>query len=272
MQTNNELKRLCEIMAKLRSPEGCPWDQQQTLASLKPFLLEEAYETWDAIDDAVADPSPTHQLQHLEELGDLLMQIVFQAQIQSEAGAFDMADVCRTLSEKLIRRHPHVFGDADKNLEAINARWEQIKEEERRQKGVQRTSIFDGIPKAMPAFSRSVANSKVTADVGFVWPNAQGAFLQLQSEVEELKEAMQLGATRDIEHELGDVMLASIELSRYLNLDAEQTLAEANKRFETRFRHVESAVAEDGSTLKSTSLEAYAYYWKKAKAATKQGY
>lgn len=264
-----KLETLCGLMAKLRAPGGCSWDRKQTLSSLKRYLIEETFETIDAIDELEANPSEHTEHEHLEELGDLLLQIVFQAEIQREKGVFDMGDVCQVLSDKLIRRHPHVFGD-DENFDSDkNPHWERIKEEERQSKGTKRNSVLDGIPKSMPALWRATKVNGKAAEVGFDYPDYKGPLLQLKSEVAELEEVIHSSDLKKIEHELGDIFLACVDIAHHMKLDPEQTLKEANRRFETRFRHVEASIKADGKELTQTSADEYETYWKRAKLETK---
>lgn len=259
----HELEKLLEIMAILR--EKCAWDKKQTLTSLKPYLVEETYETIDAIDDLEKDPSDKNRKQHMEELGDLLLQIVFQSQIQTEKGAFGFADVCRALSEKLIRRHPHIFGDEKGFDPESNPHWEKVKAEERKAKGDKRDSIFDGIPRSMPALARAKHLNGKAAEAGFDWPDYHGPLNSLKGEVDELVEAIESTDKHHIEHELGDVMLACVSIARHLKLDPEHTLKVAGARFEKRFRHVEASIKADGKALTDTSADEYDVYWEHAK-------
>lgn len=265
----SELEALCSLMAKLRSPEGCGWDRKQTLGSLKRYLIEETFETIDAIDEVESAPSPQSRQEHLEELGDLLFQIVFQTEIQREQGFFDMGDVCRVLGDKLKRRHPHIFGD-DKHFDSdINPHWERIKAEERERKGTKRDSILDGIPKSMPALHRAKQMNAKAAEVGFEWPDHHGPLRQLKSEVVELEEVIHGDNIHEIEHELGDIMLACVDIARHMKLDPENTLKTAVSRFEKRFRHMESTIKSEGGELTSTSEDDYEKYWQRAKKETK---
>src|SRR5688572_25560171 len=170
-QIGSELDRLCELMATLRGPSGCGWDKKQTLSSLKRYLVEETYETIDAIDELEKSASDAAVKEHLEELGDLLLQIVFQSEIQREKGLFNMGDVCNAISEKLLRRHPHIFGDEAKDASDQNPHWERIKEQERAIKGIDRQSALDGIPKSMPALLRAKLMTIKASEVGFDWPD-----------------------------------------------------------------------------------------------------
>jgi MazG family protein len=265
----NALLTVCDLMAKLRAPDGCGWDRKQTLSSLKRYLIEETFETIDAIDEVERAPTEHAVREHLEELGDLLLQIVFQTEIQREKGLFHMGDVCKVLSDKLRRRHPHIFGD-DKNFDSeSNPHWERIKEQERQSKGTKRESILDGVPKSMPALFKAKHNNAKAAEVGFEWPDVKGPMLQLRSEVEELEEVIHGPDIGKIEHELGDIMLACVDIARHMKLDPEATLQEANRRFEKRFRHMEVSIKADGKALSDTSADDYEKYWQRAKLETK---
>lgn len=264
----SELQRLCNIMTQLRAPGGCGWDRKQTLSSLKKHLIEETYETIDAIDDVTNDPSEVNIREHKEELGDLLFQIVFQAEIQRESGAFEMNDICRTLSEKLVRRHPHIFGEESKDTSDTNPHWERIKEQERASKGTERLSALDGVPKSIPGLMRAKMLATRASEVGFDWPDYQGARDKLLEEVGELKEVVDGPDRAKIEHELGDVMLACVDLARHLDLDAEAVMRAATSRFESRFRHMELMVKSEGKVLSSTPLDELERHWQRAKRET----
>jgi MazG family protein len=261
----NELQQVCELMQTLRAPGGCSWDRKQTLSSLKRYLIEETYETIDAIEELEANPSEHAQREHLEELGDLLLQIIFQSEIQRQAGIFDMGDVCRVLGEKLKRRHPHIFGD-DPNFDSdSNPHWERIKAEERTKKGVSRESIFDGIPNSLPAIHRAAQLDRKMAEVGFDWPDYEGALKSLKEEVIELDEVIHSEDLPHIEHELGDIMLACVSIAHHKKLDPEVTMKKAGRRVENRFRHIEAAIKAEGKELKGTSPEEFTRRWKEAK-------
>lgn len=260
-----ELKQLCDLMTKLRSPDGCGWDRKQTLNSLKPYLIEESYETIDAIDELEHSPSEAAVKEHLEELGDLLLQIVFQSEIQREKGLFHMGDVCRVISEKLIRRHPHIFGDDPGKAIEDNPHWERIKEKERSEKGKDRESVLDGIPKSMPALLRAKLITAKASEVGFDWPDQVGARAKLSEELNELDEVIGGSNREKIQHELGDVMLACIDVARHLKLDPEFTLQKANQRFESRFRRMEQEIKADGKAVIELSIDEMEVYWQDAK-------
>lgn len=265
---NNELEQLCGIMTKLRAEGGCGWDRKQTLSSLKRYLIEEAYETIDAIDEVERNPCKLSINEHCEELGDLLFQIVFQSEIQREKNAFDMADVCRAISAKLIRRHPHIFGSEDNTAGDDNPHWEKIKETERAEKGAIRESALDGIPKSAPPLTRASMLGAKASTVGFDWPDYRGSLAKLHEEVLELDEVVHGSDRSKIEHELGDIMLSCIDLARHLGFDAETTINKANKRFETRFRHMENIVKIEDKSLNSLSQSQLEEYWQQAKLQT----
>ena len=247
------MQRLVDIMDRLLGPGGCPWDREQTLDSLRPYLVEETYEVLDAL--ARGDVEG-----HCEELGDLLMQIVFHAAIRRAEGAFDLDDVVDGISDKLVRRHPHVFGDtagvdtADKVL----AQWDQIKEAE---KG-KRTRTLDGIP-AGPALVRAQKIGSRCGKVGFDWPGWQGSFAKVEEEVREVHAAV--GDAAATHAEIGDLLLAVVNLARKLDVDAENALVDATVRFERRFAIVEDRLAERGRTPRESNLEEMDALWTDAK-------
>jgi MazG family protein len=247
---------LLKIMARLRDPvHGCPWDVEQTFASIAPYTLEEAYEVADAIerDDLAALE---------EELGDLLLQVVFHAQMASEQGAFDFERVARGIAAKLVRRHPHVFGgERLADAAAQSARWEEIKAAEKAARGP--SSVLDDVPAALPALTRAAKLGRRAARIGFDWPDAAGARAKIAEELGELDAAIAGGDPAAVRHELGDVLLAVTNLARHLEVDPEGALRAANRRFENRFRHVEAAAATDGDRRP----EALERHWQAAKAA-----
>lgn len=247
-----ELKELIDVIAKLRAPDGCPWDREQTHKSLKPNMLEEAYETIDAID--------SNDMDNLrEELGDVLLQVVLHAQIASEEGAFNIEDVARELKEKLIHRHPHVFGNTKvSSTSDVLENWDKLKQEEKKY----RTSAMDGISKAQSALMSAQKISKKAVKTGFEWPNEQALYDCIFSEYEEFKEAKQEGDKDHMEEEFGDILFATVNLARWNKIDAEQALIRANKKFMTRFRKMEE-IAE--KPLNDYSFEEYDELWKKAK-------
>ncbi len=250
---------LCRLMARLRGPQGCPWDRQQTLASLKPYLLEETYETLDAID--AGEPEA-----HREELGDLLLQVVFQAQIRHEQGHFDAAAVARAITDKLWRRHPHVFGDAQaSDADGALATWEAQKAAER----AAGQSALDSIPRALPALLRAQRTGEKAAAVGFDWQSAAEVLPKVDEELAELRQAMRRGHAREIEEELGDLLFAIVNLARHLHLDAESALHKATEKFGKRFRQVERGLRERQRSGMQTTLDQLEALWEEAKAHSK---
>lgn len=247
-----ELKNLIDVVAKLRAPDGCPWDREQTHKSLKPNMLEEAYETIDAID--------SNDMDNLrEELGDVLLQVVLHAQIASEEGAFNIEDVAKELKEKLIHRHPHVFGNEKvSSTSDVLKNWDKLKQEEK----TYRTSVMDGISKAQSALMSAQKISKKAVKTGFEWPSEQALYDCIFSEYEEFKEAKQEGDKDHMEEEFGDILFATVNLARWNKIDAEQALIRANKKFMTRFRKMEG-IAE--KPLNDYSFVEYDELWKKAK-------
>ncbi len=258
------VERLLAIMERLRGPGGCPWDREQTLQSLRPYVLEETYEVLEAIDGGdVAD--------HREELGDLLLQIVFQAQLRREQGAFDFADVADAISGKLVSRHPHVFGDAEvKDAEGVLRQWAALKREEKRKKG-KGESVLEGVPREMPALARADRLTEKASRIGFDWPDAAGARAKVTEELAELDQAMAAGDRAEIEHELGDVLFALANLGRKLNLPPEEALRGTIARFIRRFEHVEQQLARRGVPHGAATLAEMDALWDEAKSFEGQG-
>ena len=250
---------LREIMARLRAPDGCPWDRAQTRQTLKRHLLEETYEVLDAIDaDDMAELC--------EELGDLLLQVYFHAQIAAEETAFTFADVVGTLGEKLVRRHPHVFGDqAAANAEQALANWEQIKQAERRAKGKERSSLLDRVPRALPALAAAQALGERAATVGFDWQTVRGVFDKVDEELDELRRADTPGERAE---ELGDVLFVLARVGSWLDVDVEDALRRANRKFRTRFGAMEAAARREGVELASLSDAEWDRLWNAAKRTT----
>jgi len=245
------VKRLLAVMALLRDPHnGCPWDREQTLESLKPYLVEETYETLDAIDSG--DPELLKG-----ELGDVLLQIVFQSQIATESGWFDFAAVADTLSRKLIRRHPHVFGESRaRNADDVLDIWESTKKEEG-------GSLLAGIPRHMPALQKAHRMTQKAARVGFDWPDVQGV---LEKVVEEASEVVQADSHEEKVHEIGDLLFSIANLARHLNIEPEEALQKANRRFRTRFAHIEARVQAAGRDMKDLPLDELDSLWDEAKS------
>lgn len=266
------LDDLLHLMTRLRDPRyGCPWDLQQSYASIVPHTIEEAYEVADAIERG--------DFEHLPgELGDLLFQVVYYSQLAREEGRFDFAAVVDGITRKLIRRHPHVFPDGDlygapdqpKLAEAaIRQRWEEIKAAEREEKAAapEQLSLLDDVPQALPALSRSVKLQKRAARVGFDWPEALVVVDKLREELDELLEAMSEDDPQHIADELGDVLFAATNLARHLGVDPEAALRGANGRFEWRFRFIEQALRADGRSPEGCSLDELEVLWAAAKRA-----
>ena len=256
------IQRLLDIMARLRHPtEGCPWDREQDFATIAPYTIEEAYEVAEAIreDDMAALK---------DELGDLLFQVVFHAQMAEESGAFSFDDVVEAVSSKMERRHPHVFGDVSiDSAEAQTVHWETLKAEERAGSG-EEGSELDRIPAALPALARAAKLQKRAARVGFDWPDAAQVLDKLEEEIAELRQALEAPENSDhIAEEAGDLLFACVNLARHLELDAETTLRDANAKFTRRFRAIEAALAKQGRRLGDASLEEMEELWQRAKEA-----
>jgi tetrapyrrole methylase family protein/MazG family protein len=248
--------RLIEIMKKLRSPGGCPWDAEQTHESLKRYLIEECYEVIEAIDN--------NDDEHLkEELGDLLLQPVFHAAIAEERGAFDISDSIRTLCEKLVRRHPHVFSDqiiSTSDEQIIN--WEKIKTTE---KGEARESALAGIPQHLPAILKAHKLTEKASRVGFDWDNHDQVLSKIREELSELEETLTEGNQARIKEEIGDLIFAVVNLGRFLSIDTEDALQQTIKRFTTRFSHIEDSLHKRGTTPQKATIEEMEQLWVEAK-------
>ncbi|MBS0855887.1 MULTISPECIES: nucleoside triphosphate pyrophosphohydrolase [unclassified Tatumella] len=265
-QSDTALQRLLDIMQQLRDPQqGCPWDKQQTFETIAPYTLEETYEVLDAI-----FRQDHHDLR--EELGDLLFQVVFYAQIAREQQLFDFSDICSAISEKLERRHPHIFaGNSVTGVGEINQRWEQLKQQEREQKSL--TSALDDIPRAMPALMRAYKIQKRCSNVGFDWNETGPVLDKVHEEIAEVMEE----ATREeinpqrLEEELGDLLFATVNLSRHLGSKAETALQKANDKFEKRFRQVEQIIAGQGLSLPEATLSQMEAAWQQVKQQEKNG-
>jgi len=251
-------QKLLDIMRKLRDPDdGCPWDVQQSFATIAPYTIEEAYEVADAI--ARADIPGLKG-----ELGDLLLQVVFHAQMADEAGHFDFDDIARGIAEKMIRRHPHVFGSKEeRETGKVDGSWEEIKERERAAAGD--SSALAGVTKALPALKRAQKLGKRAARVGFDWPDRQGVRAKIHEELDELDAAVGAGDRAGIEDELGDLLFAAVNLARHLDIDPEKALTAANYKFERRFREMEAVVTGTGRAIRDCSLEALEQEWQAAK-------
>jgi tetrapyrrole methylase family protein/MazG family protein/ATP diphosphatase len=257
------IEGLLEVMRRLRDPHtGCPWDKEQTFATIAPYTIEESYE--------VADAIQRNDLRDLkEELGDLLFQVVFHARIAEEMGLFDFNDVAAGMSEKLIRRHPHVFGDAgERTAEAQNAAWEVIKAEERKAK--EKHGLLDDVPVALPALTRAAKLTKRAARVGFDWPSTQEVLDKLDEETEELKVEIARGDMQKSHEELGDILFVLANLARKLDVEPENTLRMTNAKFVRRFEVIEAELAKIGKTPDQSDLAEMDALWNAAKRAERQ--
>jgi len=269
MRAAEEFTRLIEIMATLRGPDGCPWDREQTIDSLKPFVLEETYEVLDAID--------RHDHAELcEELGDFVFEAVFLAQLEAEAGHFEIADSLKMVADKLVRRHPHVFGrdaGADKldSASQVRTRWEEIKQQERGGQAKPKT-LLSGIAASLPSLLRSYHIGTRAASVGFDWERPGDVVAKIQEEVNELKEvvndaARETSTAARAEEEMGDLLFAIANLSRKLEIEPETALRKANEKFTRRFEALEQAVVASGRTMQEMSLEELEREWERVKNA-----
>lgn len=246
------LEELIDVVAKLRAPNGCPWDREQTHTSLRPNMLEEAYEAVDAIDE--------NDMAHLrEELGDVLLQVLLHSQIASESNEFTLDDVAKELKEKLIHRHPHVFGTAKiNNADDVLKTWDKLKSEEK----TERKSAMDGLSRSQAALISAQKISKRAVKTGFEWPNEESLYDCVMSEIEEFKEAEIEKDKNHMEEEMGDILFAIVNLARWNKIDAEQALLKANKKFEKRFRKMEDLATKP---LNDYSFEEFDNLWKQAK-------
>ncbi len=267
----SRMSELVEVMRRLLAPDGCPWDREQTLESLKPYLLEETYELVEAMDSG-------DQNAHREELGDLLFQVVFQSAIRQARGEFAIDDVIAGIADKLRRRHPHVFADrgardarGDRpatSADQVRASWEAIKAREKRERAgpdAPPPSLLAGVPVALPALTRAQKLTARAARVGFDWPDDNGCWAKLDEELGELKAANEAADRSEIFNEIGDLLLSIVNLSRRLGLDAESALRAANRRFSDRFGHVESRLRDRGVSLEDASLAEMDALWDQAK-------
>ena len=265
MQPSSDIRRLIEIMAALRDPiAGCPWDVEQTFASIAPFTIEEAYEVADAV-----ERGSTEDLR--EELGDLLLQVVFHARMAEEAGLFDFGGVVEAITAKLVRRHPHVFGDADaRSALAVKTLWGRIKAEEKRAKsrsqGEAPSSALDGVPLALPALTRAIKLQEKAGKVGFDWNDVGAVLEKIREEIAEVEAEIATGSAQSLAAEVGDLIAATVNLARHLKVDPEAALRGANAKFERRFSHIERRLAERGQTPQGASLDEMEALWVEAKA------
>lgn len=257
-----QIDRLLQIMARLRDPErGCPWDVKQDFATIAPYTIEEAYEVASAIEAG-------DYLGLKDELGDLLLQVVFHAQMAQEEGRFGFSDVVRAICDKMVRRHPHVFGDgAAKTPGAVTEAWDEIKRRERAAKPAQPKGLLDDVPRALPALMRAIKLQNRAAEVGFDWPNAVFVTDKIAEESRELAEAAASKDPEKIAEEFGDLLFAMANLARHLKLDPEDALRGANAKFMRRFKVIEAGLEARGRTLEDASLDEMEALWQEAKLA-----
>lgn len=253
--------RLVQIMAILRSPQGCPWDHKQTLQTLKNHLVEESHEVLDAIDSGSREKL-------CDELGDLLLQVVFQSQLCAEENAFTFDDVANAIVEKLIRRHPHVFGGVTvSGADEVLKNWDEIKKTE---KGGEPRSTLEGVPKSLPALHRAHLIQKRAARAGFDWDSANGALEKLDEEIAEIRDAIATGDETKIRDELGDLLFSAVNVSRFLGHNPEEALHESIAKFSRRFQAVENEVSRTGKKMSGNTLAELDEIWNRVKAAEKK--
>ncbi len=256
--TGEVFVELVEIMARLRGENGCPWDREQTPESIKPYLIEETYEVLEAIDEQ--DP-----VKLKEELGDLMLQVVFHAEMADEVGAFTITDVLAAINDKLRRRHPHVFADVKaETAQEVLFNWEQIKQGER-QRAKGQASLLDGVPRELPALLRAHRLQEKASRVGFDWKEAQEVFRKVEEELAELRAAMAGQAPDRMEAELGDLLFALVNLSRFIAVNPEEALRKTIARFISRFRYIEEALTRRGRSLRAATLQEMDALWAEAK-------
>jgi len=264
---SEKLDELVAVMARLRAPGGCPWDREQTYASLAQYLLEEAYETFDAIQEADATGDTAHLT---EELGDLLLQVIFHSTIGAEKGDFTIDDVAAGVTQKLVLRHPHVFGDMKLERAAdVLDNWDILKANERKASGKiekEQESILDEVPVHFPALLEGLKLTKRAAKVGFDWPDTGPIFDKLQEEITELKEAIDTRDAGEIGEELGDLLFAVVNLARHLEVEPETALKKTNIKFRKRFKFIEDELKAAGKNLDDSTLEEMDSLWNAAKA------
>ncbi len=260
-----DIQRLLSIMRRLRNPDGgCPWDLEQNFATIAPYTIEEAYEVASSIE--AGDFTSLK-----DELGDLLLQVVFHAQMASEQGLFNFADVVAAICEKMIRRHPHVFGETGvQSAAGVTHAWEEIKRQERAEKSGEAGGLLDDVPTALPALMRAIKLQNRAAQVGFDWPSAVTVTDKIAEESRELAEAKDSGDKTKLAEEFGDMLFAMANLARHLKLDPEDALRGANAKFVRRFRSIEAGIAAQGRTMQEASLEEMEALWQEAKRTERE--
>ena len=262
-------ERLAAVQARLRAPDGCPWDREQTHASLRTYLIEETYEVLEALESG-------DDAKFAEEMGDLLLQIVFHSQIAKEEGRFTVSDVIREVHDKMVRRHPHVFGEKRaKDSAEVLRNWEQLKKEERAAAGrrngsgsrkeAKTASLLDGVSKALPAALEGFQLTRRAARIGFDWDSVEGIFEKMSEEAGELRQALSVRDAKKAEEEMGDLLFAAVNLARYLHIDPEIALKKANAKFSTRFRRMEELAAKSGKALTDVPRAKMEELWDTAK-------
>ncbi|MCB4204843.1 nucleoside triphosphate pyrophosphohydrolase [Deferribacterales bacterium Es71-Z0220] len=250
-----EFNKLVKIIEKLRAPDGCPWDREQTLYSLRDQLIEETFELVEAIDNKDIENIK-------EELGDLLLHVIMHSVIAAEDNLFTLTDVMKTISEKLIRRHPHVFGgEKTDSVDDVLVNWEKIKSKEKKD----RKYILDGIPKGLPSIQKAYKLQEKARKVGFDWESGEDCLRKVEEEFTEFKQAIKLKDVNEIEEEMGDLLFSILNLSRFLNINADSALQKTNEKFKSRFRFIEDELAKNGISFEEASIELLERYWQKAK-------
>lgn len=273
MEPSSDIKRLIDIMARLRDPQnGCAWDVEQTFETIMPYTIEEAYEVADAIERGDMDDLA-------DELGDLLLQVVYHARMAEEAGLFAFGDVVHAVTDKMIRRHPHVFGPENtRSMTMAKGMWEKVKAQEKADKAKRqleagtinkRPSLLDDVPRAQPSLMRSLKLQKKAATVGFDWSEAEPIFDKIYEEIGELREAMQSGDKKHITEEYGDLLFVMVNLGRHLGVEAEAALAGTNLKFSRRFAFIEEKLDQAGKSIKDASLDEMEALWQLAKTELK---
>jgi len=254
-----KFQQLVDLMARLRAPGGCPWDREQNFDTIKPFLLEETYEVMNAID-------ARNWLELADELGDLLLQAVFFSQMAAEENLFRIDDALDAINQKLIRRHPHIFGDETAVTEGdVRKRWSEIKAEEKRSKGNSDETLLGSVPRSLPALVEAQQIASRAAQTGFDWENAGQVIDKLHEELREFEEARVHGEREHLEDELGDMLFVLVNLARFVKVDPEQALRKTNAKFRRRFGYVEHKLAERGKTTRESSIDEMEALWQEAK-------
>ncbi|HEY0565962.1 MAG TPA: nucleoside triphosphate pyrophosphohydrolase [Terriglobales bacterium] len=265
MSTGAKFERAAAIMHRLRAPGGCPWDREQTFDTIKPYTLEETYEVFEAIEN--------RDWQELKgELGDLLLQVLFYAEMAQEAGHFSIDEVLDTLSDKLVRRHPHVFGDVEANhADQVLRNWERIKQEERGHDPDERKPLLASVSRNMPALQEAEKINKKAAKTGFDWPDAHGILDKIKEEADELSAELKEADRDRLEDEVGDLFFTVVNLARYLKIDSESALRRANAKFRSRFEAVERSAWATDRKLEDLTLEEMEQHWSEAKSKERHG-